>query len=47
MISGYSLATLRSTMLEDRRNEIQHVLTLAAKQVEHYQALARDGKMPA
>lgn len=45
LISAYALHTLRSTMLEDRRNEIQHVLTLAGKQVEHYQQLAKDGKM--
>ncbi|HSD40077.1 MAG TPA: methyl-accepting chemotaxis protein [Rhodocyclaceae bacterium] len=46
MISIYALTTLRSTMLEDRRNEIHRVLTLAGKTVEHYQELARDGKMP-
>jgi methyl-accepting chemotaxis protein len=45
LLAGYALHTLRATMLEDRRSEIQHVLTLAGKQVEHYQQLAREGKM--
>lgn len=46
LVAGYALHTLRATMLEDRRSEIHHVLTLAGKQVEHYQQLAKDGKMP-
>ncbi|HEY9102862.1 methyl-accepting chemotaxis protein [Chitinimonas sp.] len=45
LIAGYSLSTLRSTMLEDRRAQIKLVLSLAAKQVAYYQSLEQSGKM--
>lgn len=47
LIAGNALRTLRGSMLEDRRHEIRHVLTLAGRQVAYYQGLAREGKMPA
>jgi methyl-accepting chemotaxis protein len=45
LMAGFSLYTLRSTMLEDRRTEIHEVLNLAAKQVAYYQALEQSGKL--
>jgi methyl-accepting chemotaxis protein len=45
LVAGLALATLRNTMLEDRRQEIQSVLGLATKQVAYYQGLEQSGKL--
>ena len=45
LIAGFALSTLRSTMLEDKRNEIYTVLNLAAKQVAYFQGLEQSGKL--
>ena len=45
LIAGFALSTLRSTMLENKRNEIHTVLNLAAKQVAYFQGLEKSGKM--
>ncbi len=45
VMAGFGLHTLRTSMLEDRHNELRSVLTLAAKTVEHYQALEKEGKL--
>ena len=45
LIAGFALSTLRSTMLEDKRNEIHTVLNLAAKQVAYFQGLEQSGKL--
>ena len=44
-ISIFALNTLHNTMLEDRRKEIFSVLNLAAKQVEHFQEMERQGAL--
>ena len=45
VMAGFGLHTLRTTMLEDRHNELRSVLTLAAKAVEHFQTLEKEGKL--
>jgi methyl-accepting chemotaxis protein len=45
LIAGFSLYTLRSTMLEDRRTEIHEVLNLAVRQVGYFQELEQSGKL--
>ncbi len=45
LIAAFALSTLRSTMLEDKRNEIHSVLNLAAKQVAYFQGLEKSGKL--
>ena len=40
-----ALSALRSTMLEDRRNEIHTVLNLATQQVMYYQGQEQSGKL--
>jgi methyl-accepting chemotaxis protein len=44
-MAGFGLNTLRTSMLEDRHNELRSVLTLAAKMVEHFQSLEKEGKL--
>ena len=45
LVSGFALSTLRSTMLDDRRDEIHTVLDLAARQVAYFQSLEQSGKL--
>ncbi|MBS1157516.1 MAG: chemotaxis protein [Proteobacteria bacterium] len=45
LMAGFGLNALRSTMLEDRRNEIRTVLTLAARQVMYFQSLEQRGTL--
>jgi methyl-accepting chemotaxis protein len=45
LIAAFSLSALRSTMLDDRREEIHIVLNLAAKQVAYFQDLEKSGKL--
>ena len=45
VMAGFGLHTLRTTMLEDRHNELRSVLTLAAKSVERFQTLEKEGKL--
>ncbi|GAB7126096.1 methyl-accepting chemotaxis protein [Silvimonas sp. JCM 19000] len=45
VIAGFGLQTLHATMLQDRHDAIRSLVTLAAKQVEHYRDLAAAGKM--
>ena len=45
LIAGFSLSTLHSTMLEDRRTQIKTILSLASKQVAYYQSLEQSGKL--
>ena len=45
VMAGFGLNTLRTSMLEDRHNELRSVLTLAAKMVEHFQSLEKSGKL--
>ena len=45
LVAGFALKTLRDTMLEDRRQEIQSVLGLATKQVAYFQSLEQSGKL--
>jgi methyl-accepting chemotaxis protein len=45
LTAGFALHDLRSTMLEDRRNEIHTVLNLASKQVAYFQELEKSGKL--
>ncbi|WP_153109193.1 methyl-accepting chemotaxis protein [Propionivibrio limicola] len=45
VMAGFSLNSLRTTMLEDRHNEIRTVLTLAANQVNHFKQLEKEGKL--
>ncbi len=44
VIAGFGLQTLHATMLQDRHDAIRSLVTLAAKQVEHYRDLAAAGK---
>lgn len=43
--AAYGLSTLRSTMLQDRKNEIRTVLTLASREVAYFQSLEQSGKL--
>ncbi|MEQ7918421.1 methyl-accepting chemotaxis protein [Xanthomonas sp. WHRI 1810A] len=45
VISALALATLRTTMLEDKRSEIHSVLKLAVQQVGYFQGLEKSGKL--
>jgi methyl-accepting chemotaxis protein len=45
LLGSFSLYTLRSSMMEGRRDEIRMALTLASKQVAYYQELERSGKL--
>jgi methyl-accepting chemotaxis protein len=46
LTAGFALHVLRSTMLDDRKEEIRIVLNLAARQVEYYQSLEQRGVLP-
>lgn len=45
LIAGFALTELRSTMMEDRKNEIRTVLSLATHLVENYKTQEKDGKL--
>jgi methyl-accepting chemotaxis protein len=45
LTAGFALHVLRSTMLDDRREEIRIVLNLAARQVGFFQSLERQGAL--
>lgn len=45
LLSVFALRNLHSTMIENRKHELQQVLTLAVKQGEHFIQLERQGKM--
>lgn len=45
LLSAFALRNLHSTMIENRKHELQQVLTLAVKQGEHFVQLEREGKM--
>ncbi|RTL24808.1 MAG: methyl-accepting chemotaxis protein, partial [Rhodocyclaceae bacterium] len=45
VVAGVALTTLRTTMLDERRNELRTVLILATQTVARYQALEQAGTL--
>lgn len=45
LVGGFAVVSLRSTMLEERQQSMRLLVTLAAKQVEHFQSLEKSGKL--
>jgi len=45
LLGGFSVVSLRSTVLKERQDAVRLLVTLATKQVEHFQALEKSGKL--
>jgi methyl-accepting chemotaxis protein/methyl-accepting chemotaxis protein-3 (ribose and galactose sensor receptor) len=45
LVGGFAVVSLRSTMLEERQQSMRLLVTLAAKQVEHFQLMEKSGKL--
>jgi methyl-accepting chemotaxis protein/methyl-accepting chemotaxis protein-3 (ribose and galactose sensor receptor) len=45
ILTGFAVVSLRSSMLQERQQSIHLLVTLAAKQVAHFQELEKSGKL--
>jgi len=45
LVGGFAVVSLRSTMLAEREQSVRLLVTLAVKQVEHFQSLEKSGKL--
>jgi methyl-accepting chemotaxis protein/methyl-accepting chemotaxis protein-3 (ribose and galactose sensor receptor) len=45
LVGGFAVVSLRSTMLEERQQSMRLLVTLAVKQVEHFQSVEKSGKL--
>lgn len=45
LLGGFAVTSLRSTMLQERQQSMQLLVKMATRQVEHFQALEKSGKL--